>query len=387
MKRNSGITLIALIVTIIIMLILAAVTIKILLDTGIIDRAQEAADETELAYQRESKTGENLNIGGSTYNNIDEYVEHLATRERHDWHRNGDVLTCSHCNATYNIGEKVGYSSERLGSTTITAEKSGLAEEAIDYGDNSYAVTQTIRADTNTQWIVLGIEDTNKNGKYETLLLTTEVPTDDIIILYGAAAYNNWVDEADRIAKALYGDIARGMTIDDVNECLQCFPNSTYYYTNYVTRYKLNNLTTKLKDLPSWSAGQNGTSPDGNALGDKVLNGYAYKVDYDYSQNTYKLIDNATDENLTNSMTNRARIAIFGDNGGGGQSYTAGYWLASRGITQHGDGYFQFGPGFVYYGYASSYSDFYKSNGNKYGADVGFRAVIPITKELPEKRR
>ncbi len=39
MKKNSGITLIALIITIIIMLILVAVTVSILINSGIIGKA------------------------------------------------------------------------------------------------------------------------------------------------------------------------------------------------------------------------------------------------------------------------------------------------------------------------------------------------------------
>ena len=41
MKKNSGITLIALIITIIIMLILVAVTISIVINSGIIGKAQK----------------------------------------------------------------------------------------------------------------------------------------------------------------------------------------------------------------------------------------------------------------------------------------------------------------------------------------------------------
>ena len=377
MKKNQGITLIALIITIIIMLILVAVTIVILINTGIIEKAQDAADETELAYQRESMLGRNINIGGNVYNDIDSYIAHLrANRELHSWHRNGDVLTCSHCNATYNIGNGVCYTSERLGTTTITAEKSGLAQQAIDYGSNSYAVTQTVRADANTEWMVLGIEDANKNGNYETLLLTTKCATQDPIALYGAAAYNNWVDECNRIAKELYGDTARGMTIDDVNECLQCFPNKSYGTSN---------LTTKIKDLPDWSTLPNGSTPDGSVLGDNILNGYAYRMEWD---STYGYIASPNNggigSSIDSSMTDASVYTIFSE---APQNY--GYWLACRGINRSYND-FQFGPGFVFNYYASSYSDFYMSNGNEYGTYgtyVGFRAVIPITKDLPKIER
>ena len=77
MKKNNGITLIALIITIIIMLILVAVTISILINSGLIGKAKEAGDSTKEAYLKEQTLGDNLNINGTTYNNIDEYIDSM----------------------------------------------------------------------------------------------------------------------------------------------------------------------------------------------------------------------------------------------------------------------------------------------------------------------
>ena len=52
-KRNKGITLIALVVTIIVIIILAGVTIAALSSSGIIGRANEAKDKTEQASAEE----------------------------------------------------------------------------------------------------------------------------------------------------------------------------------------------------------------------------------------------------------------------------------------------------------------------------------------------
>ena len=82
MKKSSGITLIALIITIIIMLILAAVSVSIIINTELIDKSQEAADQTQEAYERESTFGNNLTIGGKEYSNIDEYMEALKARKQ-----------------------------------------------------------------------------------------------------------------------------------------------------------------------------------------------------------------------------------------------------------------------------------------------------------------
>ena len=74
MKKNKGITLIALIITIIIMLILVAVTVSIIINTGILGKAKKAKDDTQSAYAEESRLGDSVNIGGTVYNSIDDVV-------------------------------------------------------------------------------------------------------------------------------------------------------------------------------------------------------------------------------------------------------------------------------------------------------------------------
>ncbi len=77
MKKNKGITLIALIITIIIMLILVAVTISILINSGLIGKAKEGAQKTKTSYEQEQRIGENITIDGVEYNSIDEYIATL----------------------------------------------------------------------------------------------------------------------------------------------------------------------------------------------------------------------------------------------------------------------------------------------------------------------
>lgn len=54
MKEQRGITLIALIITIIVMLILVGVTVSVALNGGLFDAAKKAASETQLASERET---------------------------------------------------------------------------------------------------------------------------------------------------------------------------------------------------------------------------------------------------------------------------------------------------------------------------------------------
>lgn len=56
MKRQNGITLVALVITIIILLILAGISIATLSNTGIFGKAQEAKTKSEAARQNELNT-------------------------------------------------------------------------------------------------------------------------------------------------------------------------------------------------------------------------------------------------------------------------------------------------------------------------------------------
>ena len=55
MKKSKGITLIALVVTIVVLLILAAISISVLTgDNGIINNSQQAKEDTEIAEEKET---------------------------------------------------------------------------------------------------------------------------------------------------------------------------------------------------------------------------------------------------------------------------------------------------------------------------------------------
>lgn len=53
MKEEKGITLVALVITIIVMLILTGVTITLVADSGLLNKANEAATETNEAATQE----------------------------------------------------------------------------------------------------------------------------------------------------------------------------------------------------------------------------------------------------------------------------------------------------------------------------------------------
>ena len=73
MKKNKGITLIALIITIVVMLILVAVSVNILIKSNLIGTAEKTVDKYKAASEEERK--EKTVINGEKYNSIEEYIE------------------------------------------------------------------------------------------------------------------------------------------------------------------------------------------------------------------------------------------------------------------------------------------------------------------------
>ena len=345
MKRNKGITLIALIVTIIVMLILVAVGVNVMIKSNLIGAAEKAANGYKTAYEDE------INLIEEGENLIDDYIG--GVEKKHNWQRSGDTITCEHCSLTYTIGEIVtdvyNYT-PGTGTTTITSEKSGYAQnQTINLSDDP---TQIVA------WAVLGIEDRDKNGTKETLLLTRYSPTYDKITFVGATGYNNCVSEIDRMCKELFGAETEGITIEDINNCLQYTPSGGIYHDG-TQDLSIGNFTTKLSELPTpiWNtikkAGPN--TPDGAnevALGNYPLTAYWYEKDsLSASTNSKKLIF-GTDEN----------------------PYT--YWLATRGV--YASTMAIFGAGSVMGGKADTSKILYNNGGGTSDWTMSLRPVLPI---------
>ncbi len=396
MREKKGITLIALIITIVIMLILVGVIIQIIINSGILGKAAETGQVYQEAQENEANMNE-IQVDDKLYNSIDDYFEGKeAIVEVHNWTRNGDILTCqcTECakenleGRILQIGQELSYTAEGVATTNIDEEKSGMGE------------TQTAYKSDNTKWLVLGIEDRNNNGTNETLLLTTDSPTkvklagvdndtnvslvalvrdEGAIYFNGQFGYNNGPEELDRMCRELYGENARSIRIEDVNNCLQYTPSGGIYYDQeqfLTTR----NLTTKIKDLSIWDdVKEKGTyTPDGrnteDMLGIYELNGYWYRVSDD---GTY-IVDPVNETNTSNEITVTTRDLIFGTNG----EYL--YWLATRAIIVDSYGV-NFNLATVGFGSVGSDGsrNLFCSDGFTLFEGLPLRAVVCLSNEIP----
>ena len=360
--------------------------------------AKTAGDKYKTAYEEESNMSQ-IEINGKKYDSIEDYLAGVESiPEIHNWVRTGDNIKCEHCNTSLTIGQKLNYTTKGgAGSSSISEEKSGIAQAKTD--GQSWATdlgVQTIHKDSETKWVVLGAEDSNKNGTNETLLLTTETPTTEKIRMYGYQPYNYAIDEINRMCKEIYGTEARGMTIEDVNACVQytapagmCAKNNSGTIVYYTVPEG-----TKISDLGSsygniWTDIQNnarvidGTkkyftpscpegTTDSSVLGNIPVDGYFYVVDSTVGAPKGIPV-------LPDSTTDATKNLIFGDS----KNYL--YWLASRGVYAGSD-CAGFGPGAVREGYAISIVGNYLFNsfGDSYDDERPLRCVVSLRSDIPE---
>ena len=361
--------------------------------------AKTAGDKYKTAYEEESNMSQ-IEINGKKYDSIEDYLAGVESiPEIHNWVRTGDNIKCEHCNTSLTIGQKVNYTKTGTGSSSISEEKSGIAQAKTD--GESWATdlgVQTIHKDSETKWVVLGVEDSNKNGTNETLLLTTETPTTGKIRMYGYQPYNHAVEEINRMCKEIYGTDARGMTIEDVNACLQytapagmCGKDNsgTLVYYTVPEGTKISDLGSSYGDI--WTDIQNnarvidGTkkyftpscpegTTDASVLGNIPVDGYYYHLSDD---GTY-LVNDANASDTSHTITTTTKNLIFGDS----NNYL--YWLASRGVCAGSDCAY-FGPGAVFGDSAGSVGDFrlFDSNGYSNGIELPLRCVVSLRSDIP----
>ena len=358
--------------------------------------AKTAGDKYKTAYEEESNMSQ-IEINGKKYDSIEDYLAGVESiPEIHNWIRTGDNIKCEHCNTSLTIGQKLNYTTKGgTGSSSISEEKSGIAQAKTD--GQSWATSlgvQTVNiVSDDTKWVVLGVEDSNKNGTNETLLLTTQTPTTEKIKMYGYQPYNHAVDEINRMCKEIYGTDARGMTIEDVNACLQyvaptgmCFDRDENKYYNVPEGTKISDLGSSYGDI--WTDIQNnakvinGTKkyftpsyPEGtteeSVLGNIPVDGYLYVADSTVGAPTGVPV-------LPDSTTTATKTLIFGTNN------SNRYWLASRGVFAVSDSA-RFGPGAVNGGNAVSIvvGGLFGSDGSSYGGGLPLRCVVSLRSDIP----
>ncbi len=208
-KLNKGITLIALVITIIVLLILAGVAIATLTgDNGILTKAVEAKDKTETAKETEEQ--------------MLELLEKQLNEE-------GKITV-----SALKVGDYVKYGDKLTAQTYVTKEN----EEP----DTGYETSQTFNTNTTTLWRVI---NKKANGDVEIVAVNNTLSSDGTTGLYlkSQNGFLNAETILDNLCSKLYSNpaygTARSINVDDINNLTGFNPetdatnyNKAYTYTS-----------------------------------------------------------------------------------------------------------------------------------------------------------
>lgn len=257
LKNNNGITVVALVITIIIMLILAGVTVKIATGGGIIDKTKNASDKFEIEQEKEKVKSGYLSYKTAKMvdDNAQLFVEDaqppignatsgwtvIFTKTNNEykltkdgkvtltkqngtvvsgWTDNGDG-TFTNGDVTLQVGDYVNYD-EGTGYSTI-----------VKSNEVGWTIDKTYTTD-DVGWRVLGV---NKKGEVE---LISDNPTSSKLYLKGEIGYlkaekvlNNMCNEL--YGKGEYATGARSLNVNDINKLANYDPTTNSEYGNIWT--------------------------------------------------------------------------------------------------------------------------------------------------------
>ena len=330
-KETNGITLIALVVTIVVLLILAGVSINMVLgQNGIVTKAKDARDKTEQAKQNDLASMDQV------VKDMDDILNDNGTSGGDDTPTETKTLVEAFNAGELKIGDYVEYKPTARQTYTSATDENGWAD-------------QTYTVDTTTTWRVLGLSDDGSQ-----VLLTSGSPIkkdmnasstndwdkDPYLYMKGAYAYVNCEKMLNDICAIYSTDLgtARSMTIEDINKaCGVKVENNTVYLASDTSKTNIDHAEV-LGQTYTYTASD--YTPESYIDGKKHVTadeepatGTAYW--YDITSMTSKTIGNG---NVTLGSL------LFDKTGGG--DYAKAYWLASPGV--HADSsYACFGPGYV----------------------------------------
>lgn len=405
-KTTRGITLIALVVTIVVLLILAGITISLVFsENGVIKKAGEAKEETRGATVEEARDMWELDksltqyVGGSSQS-LDELLDSLESQksitaeEKAQIKETGSVTIGSRT-ITFNtartlvelydagelkIGDYVNYQNPTSGSYTSLGTKTGMSE-LIDDGSDTDQIFNV--ANNQLTWRVLGKDEATGGikliaGSPMKRESNTAYPENPYYYMYGANGYINAETELNNICALYKNDLAqtaRSVTIEDINAVLGIKNDDDIKNANvfpmmngslqYGEQYSFDNQYTP----ESWLNGKTRTTVSG------TVDGYAFIINppSESGINSVKL----EDERLYSLLFDNVEY-------GSGRAY----WLASRGVATLSDDDAYFGPGVVRTGdgmtVAGTGISMFGSNGDEYGNGFAVRPVVVLKSNVTE---
>ncbi len=345
LKNTNGITLIALVVTIVVLLILAGVSLNaIFSENGLIQKAKDSQNKMDQATQNDLDSINELNnwidgkVNGTTGGNTsggDDPVNPTG-----NWTQNKTSVTNG--TTTYTVGDDYTY----------------------DCGVSGYT----------GGWKVLGAE----NGKL-LIMSTIDVGT---LTLSGKEGYNTGISKLNAMC-ATYGKNSRSITVEDINRVTGYDPTNQGDGTVYGAGkfYEYGNKVTYTASGSSATNGQNYTGsisyehPDGKKIGtDNVTSITVESTAYYYYPYSLTTSSSTTGECKGIATDSSAYKLLFRN---ADDSANCSYWLASSYVIADSDRS-GFGLRRVYSGgYVGNYI-LWLSYGHASNPSLGVRAVVSL---------
>lgn len=347
-NKQKGITLIALVITIIILLILAGISIVALTNTGLFESAQQAKQETENAQTEENET----------LNEYEQWLENYTGSS-------SESETTETLASKVQPGDYVSYTPDEAGTTEILSELSAYSGNTDSTKNTESTLTQE-----NLNWRVLDVVD----GKVR---LISEVPTTSTVALEGYKGYNNAVYLLDRTCRTLYNnstytDNVQNLKIEDIEKYMETTDYSTInssYGTTFSPTHKYypSIFAQEAEQTVNEITGTLGLSEQTAPINQTTANtATSMTVKYTYWNKSMEKRD----------FTNQIYYNLFINNG---SNYST-YWMSSRCVAAISDSAY-FSVCRVYSGRVSAYNLYYSNDTPSYNA-FALRPVITLKSNI-----
>ena len=407
MKKNQekGITLIALVITIIVLLILAGVTIATLAgENGILTRASDASEKTKQANAEEQvqiavvgSIGTDGNLeNGSLKDNLNQ-IENISGVPEEITDSSYPLVVTVDGEYSYvinkdgTIGEVVTREGIQVGDYVNYTYDENTEGYNLKAEESGYTSPQTVNQKSEMKWRILNI---HPDGRVD--LIGDVSSSDQTIYFRGALGYNNGVYLLNDICKELYSNSSLGIYARSVDlEDIESQMNETGIaardaYTNVVQYGNTKTYTGSNANYPNLYAQENGSGF--NLTGETEeerkeqtkRNGIGVNDD-GYTSPTEETSSKADSLTVTQSYYyfSNTPASYFKDYNGSSSTvremiFNTGtyYWLASR--------YAYCGSASAFFGLRRVYNsdlngnNMFVSNGTTYGSNRRVRPVVSL---------
>ena len=367
--NQKGITLIALVITIVILIILATISINFVFNGGLIDRAEQARDyyQNDEAYTDESIT------------NLTGYIDGLINGVEGGGTSGAKTLVQAFNDGEIKVGDYVDYKPEAHDPVTVTSSESGYTNSA----SMSDGTDQIFSQDESTTWRVLGLSE---DGQH--LLLTSGSPIkkdgdDPYLVLESYTGADKAVEVLNRISGLYHNsslaEETRSMTIEDIERVVgdmtvqmptEAGNDGKVYFTDDESQTNIGQTT----PYPRYTYKEGNytlTNPPQPATAGETVNADLWAFFY----------TTAPGEDTRASYIDETVFDMLFAGTTGSSNYAKSYWLASPGVYALSDDAY-FGPGVGGDGLAGSGVGLFYSDGYWYAGGFAVRPVVVLKSNI-----